>query len=455
MAVVVSQSQNELEEFKKKGLDIGTHRKRMVKEDLETKFKNPDDPLRIVFVCAMWITGFDVPSCSTIYLDKPMKNHTLMQTIARANRVWRDKQNGLIVDYVGIFRNLQKALAIYGTTQTGGEPPIKDKDELVRLLREAIQKVTDFSMQQGVDPEKIRDATGFEREKLKDDAVAAFVIKDDIRRQFLGLAGDVEKLFKSLLPDPAANEFGVIRKVFAVIAEKIRSDVPATDISGVMEDVADVLDESIATEGYIIRPSAVAANYLDLSKIDFELLKKQFETGRKAIETQKLRSQIAVKVGQMVQLNKTRMNFLEEFQKMIEEYNSGAANIETFFAQLMAFTQKLSEEEKRGISEQLTEEELTIFDLLTKPEVALTKAEEREVKKVAKALITKLKSEKLVLDWKKRQTTRAAVRYTIETMLDELPRTYSPELYQKKCDVVYQHVFDAYSGLGNSLYAAR
>ena len=265
----------------------------------------------------------------------------------------------------------------------------------------------------------------------------------------------MEKLFKSLLPDPAANEFGVIRKVFAVIAEKIRSDVPATDISGVMEDVADVLDESIATEGYVIRPSAVAANYLDLSKIDFELLKKQFETGRKAIETQKLRSQIAVKVGQMVQLNRTRMNFLEEFQKMIEEYNSGAANIETFFAQLMAFTQKLSEEEKRGISEQLTEEELTIFDLLTKPEVALTKAEEREVKKVAKALITKLKSEKLVLDWKKRQTTRAAVRYTIETMLDELPRTYSPELYQKKCDVIYQHVFDAYGGQGASLYAAR
>jgi len=139
MAVVVSKSPNEIEEFQKKGLDIATHRKRMVKEDLETKFKNPDDPLRIVFVCAMWITGFDVPSCSTIYLDKPMKNHTLMQTIARANRVWQEKQNGLIVDYVGIFRDLQKALAIYGTTATGGEMPIKDKDELVRLLNDAIQ----------------------------------------------------------------------------------------------------------------------------------------------------------------------------------------------------------------------------------------------------------------------------------------------------------------------------
>ncbi len=165
MAVVVSQSQNEIEEFKKKGLDIGTHRKRMVKEDLEKKFKKSDDPLRIVFVCAMWITGFDVPSCSTIYLDKPMKNHTLMQTIARANRVWREKQNGLIVDYVGIFRNLQKALAIYGTTKGGakqGELPIKDKLELVKLLRQAIQETIEFCRDRGVDVEAIRDSSGFQ-----------------------------------------------------------------------------------------------------------------------------------------------------------------------------------------------------------------------------------------------------------------------------------------------------
>jgi len=454
MAVVVSQSQNEIEEFQKKGLDIATHRKRMVKEDLETKFKNPEDPLRIVFVCAMWITGFDVPSCSTIYLDKPMKNHTLMQTIARANRVWKDKQNGLIVDYVGIFRDLQKALAIYGTTATEGEMPIKDKDELVRLLNDAIQKALVFSQQHGVELDKILKATGFEREKLKDDAVAAFVLTDDIRRQFLGLVGDVEKAFKSLLPDPAANQFGPMRKMLVVIAEKIRSEIGVVDISGIMEQVSGVLDESIATEGYVIRPSAVEANYIDLSKIDFDLLRQQFNTGRKAIEAQKLRTQIAVKVAKMVQLNKTRMNFLEEFQRMIDEYNSGAANIETFFARLMAFTQKLSEEDKRAISEELTEEELTIFDLLTKPDVILSKAEEREVKKVAKELLQKLKSEKLVLDWKKRQATRAAVRLTINTVLDELPRTYTPELYQTKCNVVYQHVFDSYSGQGGGLYAA-
>lgn len=204
---------------------------------------------------------------------------------------------------------------------------------------------------------------------------------------------------------------------------------------------------------YVIRPSAVAANYIDLSQIDFELLRKQFEKGRKPIEAQKLRSQVAAKITQMVQLNRTRMNFFEEFQKMIEEYNAGASNIETFFDRLLAFTQRLSEEEKRGIAEQLTEEELVVVDLLTKPNVALTEAEKRSVKKIAKDLLATLKREKLVLDWKKHQTTRAAVRYTIDTVLDELPRVYTPELYQEKCDIVYQHVFDSYSGQGQSLYA--
>jgi type I restriction enzyme R subunit len=425
----------------------------MIKEDLETKFKKDDDPLRIVFVCAMWITGFDVPSCSTIYLDKPMKNHTLMQTIARANRVWKGKQNGLIVDYVGIFRNLQKALAIYGTTATGGEMPIKDKEELVRLLNDTIQKAFVFSQQHGVELDKILKATGFEREKLKDDAVSAFVEKDETRRQFLNIVGDVQKLFKSLLPDPEANQFGTIRKLLVVIAEKIRSEVGSADITSILEQVEDVLDASIATEGYVIRPSATEAPYIDLSQIDFEWLRQQFEAGRKPIEVQKLRAQLTVKVAKMVQMNKTRMNFLEEFQRMIDEYNSGAANIETFFARLMAFTQKLSEEDKRAISEELTEEELTIFDLLTKPDPDLTKAEEREVKKVAKELLQKLKSEKLVLDWKKKQATRAAVRYTVETVLDELPRTYTPDIYQKKCDAVYQHVFDSYAGQGGGVYA--
>jgi type I restriction enzyme R subunit len=459
MAVVVSQQQNEIEEFKKKSLDIATHRKRMAKEDLETKFKNPDDPLRIVFVCAMWITGFDVPSCSTIYLDKPMKNHTLMQTIARANRVFKDKQNGLIVDYVGVFRNLQKALAIYGAPLDGGVPgdtPIHDKSELVRQLREAIGTATAFCLERKVNPATIRDARGYEREKLKEDAVAALVVTDDTRSRYLNLATAVGALFKSLLPDAAAFEFSPICNVFKVVAEKIRSELPVVDISAVMGDVEALLNKSIAAGGYVMPPvSNDPARYIDLSQVDFEALKEQFNSGRKSIEVQKLRAKIAVKLAQMVKLNRTRIDFLEEFQKMIDEYNAGSANVEAFFAKLMAFTKKLNAEEKRGLAEQLSEEELVIFDLLTKHNITLTQQEAAEVKRVARSLLEKLKREKLVLDWRKQQTTRAMVFTTIKDVLDQLPRAYTKELYDQKCDVVYQHFYEAYMGQGQSVYVVN
>ena len=457
MAVVVSPSQNEIEEFKRKGLDIATHRKRMVKEDLETKFKNADDPLRIVFVCAMWITGFDVPSCSTIYLDKPMKNHTLMQTIARANRVFRDKQNGLIVDYVGVFRNLQKALAIYGGSHDGeiapGDTPIHDKSELVRQLLEAIATTTTFCLERKIDPTSVRDSRGYEREKLKEDAVAALVINDETRRQYLNMATAVDSLFKSLLPDQNAFEFSPICNVFKIVAEKIRSELPVVDISAVMSEVEALLNKSIAAGGYVMPPvSGDATRYIDLSQIDFEALREQFDKGRKTIEAQKLRANIALKLAQMVKMNRTRIDYLEEFQRMIDDYNAGSSNVETFFARLMAFTKKLSEEEKRGLSEQLNEEELVIFDLLTKPEMTLTKQERAEVKKVAKTLLEKLKQEKLVLDWRKQQTTRAMVFTTIKEILDQLPRAYTKELYEQKCDTVYQHFYESYMGQGKSVY---
>jgi hypothetical protein len=139
----------------------------------------------------------------------------------------------------------------------------------------------------------------------------------------------VDRLFKSLLPDLSANEFAPICKVFSVIAAKIRLDIPAIDISEVMDEVATLLDYSIATQGYVIKPAATTANYIDLSQIDFEALRAKFGKGNKTTEAQKLRGTIAQKLTRMVRLNRTRIDFLQEFQKMIDEYNSGASNIET------------------------------------------------------------------------------------------------------------------------------
>jgi type I restriction enzyme R subunit len=459
MAVVVSQSQNEIEDMKAKGLDIAPHRRRMVKEDLDVKFKDDKDPFRIVFVCAMWMTGFDVPSCSTIYLDKLMRNHTLMQTIARANRVFKDKNNGLIVDYVGVFRNLQKALAIYGSDPRGGlkegEMPVKDKSALVEELEGAIEEATYFCTERGVILERLRAAEGFERVKLLDDAVEAIILNDELKRRYLSLAASVIRLYKAILPHPTANQFSPVKTLFAVLAEKIYSLTPEADISEVMGTVEGLLDESISSQGYAIagpRPGFNPDALVDLSKIDFEALRARFESNRRRTEAEKLKSTVSITLKNMIRLNRSRMDYLKRFQEMIDEYNSGSMNVELFFKKLVEFTKELNAEEKRSLAEQLTEEELAIFDLLTKPEITLSKKEEQQVKKVAQSLLETLKREKLVLDWRKRQQSRADVRLCIEETLDRLPPVYDPPLYRQKCDVVYQHVYDSYYGLGRSVY---
>jgi type I restriction enzyme, R subunit len=456
MAVVISQGQNEIDDMRKKGLDIATHRKRMLTEDLDTKFKEPGDPFRLVFVCAMWMTGFDVPSCSTIYLDKPMRNHTLMQTIARANRVFGEKNNGLIVDYIGIFRDLQKALAIYGTGSGGdaatGELPVRAKQALIEELRTSLEETKAFLNEQDLTLDEFTAKEGFALVRSLDDAVDVLVSKDDIKRQYLLLADTVDRLFHAILPDFSANEFGPDRKAIVVLADKIRSLVEQADISSVMVQVDDLLDRSIAPKGYKISD---VSKVVDLSRIDFEALKKRFENGRKHIEIEKLRGLIKGKLDAMLMLNKARRNYYEKFQKMIDEYNSGATNVDALMAQLFSFVGELTEEEHRGIAENLSEEELALFDLLTRPNLKLTRAEKVEVKAIAKELLDTLKAERLVLDWRKKQQARAGVQLVIEQMLDKLPSVYTPELYQTKCSAVYQHVYDSYYGLGKSIYAPK
>ena len=464
MAVVVSQSQNEVDDFRKRNLDILTHRQRMLKEDLETKFKDENDPLRIVFVCAMWITGFDVPSLSTLYLDKPMRNHTLMQTIARANRVFGDKVNGLIVDYVGVFRDLQKALAIYGTGSGGGlregEMPVQSKAELVAALARATEETRAFCQQQSIDLQAIQNApvANFQRAGLVDEALDKLVASDEIKKRYLLLAATVTRLYKAILPDSSASAFSATVALVAVLAERIRQLEPDADISAIMSEVETVLDLSVATRQYIIRESSGPydpSSRIDLSQVDFDALSRHFAHARKHTEVEKLRGAINSKLQRMMRLNKSRVTYQERFQRMIDDYNAGSVNVETLFEELINFARALNTEEQRHVSEQLTEEELAIFDLLTRPNINLSEKETAQVKKIVRALLDTLKREMLVLDWRKKPQARAQVRLTVQQQLDEgLPTTYTPALYQHKCEELYQHIYDSYFGQGRSIYSA-
>ncbi len=458
MAVVVSQSQNEIATLARQGLDIRPHRARMNNEDLAEKFKAADDPLRLVFVCAMWMTGFDAPSVSTIYLDRPMRNHTLMQTIARANRVFPDKDNGLIVDYIGVFRNLEKALAIYGAANADVVAPIQDLGSLVAALNGAVDTLVGFCASKGVDLLAMRGAKGFAHIALRDAAVDNLLVDEDTRITFLTAARHVRKLFKALLPDPQAAAQQHTVAAIRVLAERVMdvSRPPKADLESISDAVDELLDRSVGAEEYVIRAAAEGSEpdpLIDLSQIDFDGLAAKF-AGRKRAETDRLAAQLQDRAIAAATRNPTRYDLVQRIEELIAEYNAGSVNIDEYLRRLIELSKTLAEEEQRAVTEGLTEEELAVFDLLTKPDPALTDAERDVVKASAKRLLTHL-HDKLVLDWRRRAATTADVRVTIRDVLDaDLPEDpYPPELFDIKVQAVFDHVITAYGDDGSSVYA--
>ena len=456
MALIVSSAQNEIADMQKLGLDIAPHRKRMNDETLDEDFKNPDDPLRLVFVCAMWLTGFDAPSCSTVYLDKPMRNHTLMQTIARANRVFPGKHSGLIVDYANVFASLEKALAIYAKGR-GGEQLIRDKQKLVESLREAITATEAFCTGHGVNLGEIEQIPAGSLERLTKiaEAVECLISPDPLRKDFLGQEGWVRVLFQAVKPDPSVLEFTSRVACLATIAESIRErtgEGPA-DISAVMVDLNTILDASVAADGFHIPQERTGHGIIDLTKIDFEALAKRFGKSRtKNIDLEQLKAAIRAQLNKLVRLNRTRADYLSKFEELIESYNAGSRNIDELFRELLALSRSLNDEQERHVRENLTEEELVIFDILTRPAPELSAAERAELKKVAKDLLDKLK-QLLVLNWRQTVSARSRVKLAIEDLLDQgLPRAYNPDLYKQKCSAVFEHVYEMYGEKGASPY---
>ena len=456
MAVVVSPGQNEIEQMAKLGIDIVPHRKRMNDGRLDEKFKDTNDPLRLVFVCAMWLTGFDAPSCSTVYLDKPMRNHTLMQAIARANRVYPGKQSGLIVDYANVFVSLEKALAIYGKGGSG-EMPVRDKKALADELRYAVNEANVFCVKHGVVLAEIENqpTAHFTQAGAIQKAADSLMAPEAIKRDFLALEALVSSLYRAVKPDPVAIEFVQRCGCLAAIAQCIRTVTEPPDISHIMKGIQDLLDESIGAEPFKIRQRTAGYGNIDLSKINFEALRKRFEDKKPSnTDVERLKAAVRAQLERMVQLNPTRADYLAKFQELIEGYNSGSRNIDEIFKELLALSTVLTEEQTRHVRENLSEEELTIMDILTRPAPELTTEERDEVKRVAHHLLEKV-HKLLVLGWRQKISTRARVKIEIENALDEgLPRAYSKEIYEAKCSAVFEHVYQSYQGEGHNVYAA-
>ena len=463
MAVVVSEEADEDDKFNQQGLDISKHRAKMNAitpdgKDIEDRFKDPNDKLQLVFVCAMWLTGFDVPNLSTLYLDKPMKGHTLMQAIARANRVYPGKPCGIIVDYVNVFKYMQRALTDYATGDDGSVFPAKDIDKLIVYIEETIIEADSFLLSLGIDIGKIAAEKSVldSLEKLRQ-AYNTIIAKDDNKERFKVILNTLIMLHDASKPEIFEKDWSNIKfSPLVYLHGLIQNTIDDEKVNKARQKLAKVLDSSVTSntvggdsEPYIGSYSKV----IDLSKLDIDELRKEIKTAQyKAIEIDDLKEYIENVLNAMIKKNTTRSNFAQRYRNIIDKYNAGGSENEDYFEQLLELIKGLKEEEDRANIEGLSEEELELYDLLIEGK-KLTKAEEQKVKLAAKNLYKKLSENRnklLVVDWYKDEQPREKVKDAIATSLDaDLPDCYDKPTFQAKINLLFNHFIDmAVQGFG-------
>lgn len=463
VAVVVSGEQNEIDKFKSWDLDITAHREKMNTRDLEAEFKDENNPFRLAIVCAMWITGFDVPTLSTMYIDKPLKAHTLMQTIARANRVSEGKNNGLIVDYIDTYQNLLDALAVYALGKNGKgdkEPPIvKPAAELIEELNEAIVETENFlSGELNFNLDKIVGTEGFPRLRAIQDGENAIYTNEETKKRFEVLARIVLKKF--LAVNGPISDSCLVQKKEAIIAlyDRIRKNTKEADLSTLMKQLQDIVDASVwqaADDGGADEPYS-EGNVIDISHLDFELIKTLYEKSpHKNTTVATLKEQVEQRLHKMIQQNPTRIDFYNQYMEIIKEYNEGKdkVRLEHVFQELVVLVQKMNAEEQRVAKEGLNEEQSAVFDLLLKPQ--LSTKDRNEVKALAIQLLDKLKEEPLQVEyWSDKNSIAADVRSVINMYLfEQLPEPYTQSDIDEKTITLFNHFKNTYFGGGRSAYA--
>jgi type I restriction enzyme R subunit len=460
MAVIVSEEADEEKKFARQSLNIKAHRQRMnsVDEnghDVEYKFKDPPDPLQLVFVCAMWLTGFDAHTVSTMYLDKPMKDHSLMQTIARANRVtsWKingiEKAGGEIIDYYNVFRNMRKALRDYALGQEGHPGlPVREKTELFKLLDDSIAQGLAFCAGLGIDLAlllKTKDV--FKNVSTFGKYADTLLTKDEWRKGFAVYENTITSLYEACKPEILGSP--IVRSVamFQYLRGVVEAIIEQKDIDAVALRIGELLDESVVVDDSNApkdsKPEFRMMQFgrtWDLSKINFDKLKEDFQQSKyKNIEIADLRAFIQNKLEQMLRENATRMDFATRLQGIINAYNAGSSSVDNYFEELVKFTQELKEESERHIREGLTPDELELFDLLKKDK--MTKEETQKVRLASKNLLHRLRQEEpkvLVTDWFKDGQSKGRVRSAVESVLDaHLPATYDRVVFTEKCNGVF------------------
>ena len=450
MAVVISQEQNEIKTFQKWGLDILPHRTKMEKRELDKDFKNAEHPFRVVFVCAMWLTGFDVKSLSCLYLDKPLKAHTLMQTIARANRVSVGKSNGLIIDYIGIVKALRKALADYTANLEGGsQDPTIDKEQLVNRVHELISTATDYLAEFNFSVEALVNAQHFAKLELLEVAANALCETREIKKTYCTYLSELTRLLKYCDRDDVDTATRRTKDALVAIYDELQKRRMHSDNTDLMVQINAIVNEYVQVGE---EPASSQENKrFDISQINFDLLRREFaKAAKKNLILKDLDDLVQQRLDQMLRENPCRIDYYERYQEIITAYNAeqDRASIEKTFMELMELANSMDTEQQRYVREGFSsDEELSMYDLLFTDN--LSKQDIQAIKKVAVDLLAKIKQKIAELDhWTDKQETKAMIDNLIrDTLWAQLPECYDEISISGYRQKIYEYVYTRYRGV--------
>lgn len=430
ICVVISgaESRELAKEYKKYNLDLDMHATKLRKRELDIEFKRAEHPFRLVIVCAMWMTGFDVKSLSTMYIDKSMQGHNLMQAITRVNRIYKDKKNGLIVDYNGVIKSLRKALATFtkielpqGSQNDKKYDPLNDDKAALVNYGESVNKAKEYLKSLGfnlvllINKEKL--------EKLEPLACAVGCVKenDETKATFNVLVEDMQGKYKGLFPHSGLSKHDIEHSALEAIYNKVNEGKVISDISDMMKELYDVVDTSVDFES---DPNTQTGKQYNLSKIDFSRLQQEFSKAKRQQKTFDIKEKIENRISIMLRENPSRINLYEKYQQIVRDYNrdKDEAEISRIFDKLMALDNELDAEQRRFVREGfVNEQQLAIYDLLAKENIK--PSDIKKIKAISKELLTILEKRKLLSErWRERAASQAQVETTILNYLwEEIP----------------------------------
>jgi len=415
----------------------------------EDAFKEPNHPFRVAIVCAMWLTGFDVECLQTLYIDKPMKAHTLMQAIARANRIYPGKTEGLIVDYNGMLRSLREALAQYALGDEDGGPGAGGEDggvvtpieDYLAAFIQALEAAENHLKRLGFDPAVLIGAKGFQRTEALRDAVDVLYTSDDAKRRFEIMAREVFSRFKALLMEPSALRYAVRHDDIETIYKKLQERRDTADITDILKQLQEIVSGAIRAQ----EPGddQMDSKLFDMSRIDFAKLRDEFskKVKRKAATLQDIRDVVEKKLAQMLAQNPQRMDFYKKYQEIIADYNreKDRVTIEETFSRLVDFTKTLDAEQKRAAEEGLSQDEYALFQMLFKD--TISKTDRERLKLASKDLLSALTVHLLPMpNWTKNTQTQADVKmFILDNLYSSLPR---PPFSEEETNSLASRIYD-------------